>query len=184
MRRILLNLSFICPTLYPVACSRYNHKTFAFCGSVMVMKNFLLGLSKLVLGIILAMLIMSLAGLSMARYFMTRMVEQPERPTYENDLPEADRPQASSANGESEGEASESASDASPARRPSSDSEYTAYATTDLNLRSGPGTSYGSIDGVSPDQKLTVIGEEGGWLNVVLSNGSEGWVSGNYVTQE
>ena len=56
------------------------------------MKNFLLGLSKFVLGIILAMLIMSIAGLSMARFFMTRMVELPERPTYQNDLPEADRP--------------------------------------------------------------------------------------------
>ena len=60
----------------------------------MVMKNFLLGLSKFVLGIILAMLIMSLAGLSMARYFMARTTEQPERPAYENDLPEDQRPVA------------------------------------------------------------------------------------------
>ena len=152
----------------------------------MAMKNFLLGLSKLVLGIILAMLIMSLAGLSMARYFMTRMVEQPERPTYENDLPESERPQASSASGDGDREVDEGAqaADSASDRESDSDEGYTAYATTDLNLRSGPGTSYGSIDGVSPDQKLTVIGEEGGWLNVVLSNGSEGWVSGNYVKQE
>lgn len=157
----------------------------------MVMKNFLLGLSKLVLGIILAMLIMSLAGLSMARYFMTRMVEQPERPTYENDLPEADRPQANLPEGDTEADsesAVETDSETEPedetTSEPSDGSEYSAYATTNLNLRSGPGTSYGSIDGVGPDQKLTVIGQEGNWLNVVLSNGSEGWVSGNYVTQE
>ena len=62
----------------------------------MVMKNFLIGLSKFVLGIILAMLIMSLAGLSMVRYFMTRMVEPPDRPSYENDLPEDQRPVAQS----------------------------------------------------------------------------------------
>ena len=50
----------------------------------MVMKNFLLGLSKFVLGIILAMLIMTLAGASMMRYFMARTAEPPERPTYVN----------------------------------------------------------------------------------------------------
>ena len=59
----------------------------------MAMKNFLLGLSKFVLGIILAMLIMTLAGASMVRYFMARSAETPERPIYENDRPE-DQPVA------------------------------------------------------------------------------------------
>ena len=47
----------------------------------MVMKNFLLGLSKFVLGIILAMLIMTLAGASMMRYFMARTAEPPLKGT-------------------------------------------------------------------------------------------------------
>ena len=154
----------------------------------MTMKNFLLGVSKVVLGVILAMLIMALAGASMARYFMTRMVEQPERPTYENDISEGSSPPVASGSDADEAPTDEPiASEPEPEPEPepaSSEDGYTAYATTNVNLRSGPGTSYGSIDGVGPNQRLTVIGEEGGWLNVVLSNGSEGWVSGNYVSAE
>lgn len=154
----------------------------------MVMKNFLLGLSKFVLGIILAMLVMSIAGLSMARYFMTRMVEAPERPIYENDLPEAQRPRPSAPQVSSDAEVEESSApepevESEPAEISSEDS-YSAYVTADLNLRAGPGTSYDPIGGLNQDEGITVIGEENGWLNVILSDGSEGWVSGNYVTEE
>jgi hypothetical protein len=167
----------------------------------MVMKNFLIGLSKFVLGIILAMLIMSLAGLSMARYFMTRMVEQPERPTYENDLPEDQRPSAKSS-GKSSGKSDDSSaakkpSEAEPAAAatqadadaPKSEADtakegYKGYATTNLNVRSGPGTSYDSIGGVGIEENVTVVDEEGGWLKVQLGDGTEGWVSSNFVTKE
>jgi hypothetical protein len=165
----------------------------------MVMKNFLIGLSKFVLGIILAMLIMSLAGLSMARYFMTRMVEQPDRPTYENDLPEDQRPAAKSS-GKSSGKSDDSSaakqSEAEPAAATQTDADapkpeedtaqegYKGYATTNLNVRSGPGTSYDSIGGVGIEENVTVVDEEGGWLKVQLSDGTEGWVSSNFVTKE
>ncbi len=158
----------------------------------MVMKNFLIGLSKFVLGLILAMLIMSLAGLSMARYFMTRMVEQPERPTYENDLPEDQRPaaKAPASSDANQSENSEPAAQAEPTTRPEAESKtdsaegYKAYATTDLNVRSGPGTSYDSIGGVSIEENVTVLEEDGEWLKVQLGNGTEGWVSSSYVTKE
>lgn len=150
------------------------------------MKNFLLGLSKFVLGIILAMLIMSLAGLSMARYFMTRLEEQPERPTYENDLPEDQRPQATAPAPNSNADAAEPVFEAEAAPEPQ-DTEpsdiYEAYATTNVNLRSGPGTSYDTIGSLGTDEGVTVIGAEDGWLNVELSNGAEGWVSGNYIQE-
>ncbi len=149
----------------------------------MAMKNFLIGLSKFVLGLILAMLIMSLAGLSMARYFMTRMVEKPERPTYENDLPEDQRPRASTPpSGTSDANEAEPAQVAASKPKPAaSGDEYEASATTNVNLRSGPGTSYDTIGSLGTNESVTVIGEDGGWLNVVIANGSEGWVSGNYV---
>jgi hypothetical protein len=163
----------------------------------MVMKNFLIGLSKFVLGLILAMLIMSLAGLSMARYFMTRMVEQPERPTYENDLPEDQKPAAKApeasdaqASDAQSSENTEPAAKTEPETKPEAEKEtdsadgYNAYATTDLNLRSGPGTTYDSIGGVGTDENVTVLEEDGEWLKVQLSNGTEGWVSSSYVTQE
>ncbi|KPQ37302.1 MAG: Bacterial SH3 domain [Phormidesmis priestleyi Ana] len=156
----------------------------------MVMKNFLIGLSKFVLGIILAMLIMSLAGLSMVRYFMTRMVEPPDRPSYENDLPEDQRPVAQSPTTAAAGtpETANAGSAAAPELEPQRDENpegsYSASATTNLNLRSGPGTSYDSIGGVGIDESVTVIGEDSGWLNVLLSDGNEGWVSANYITAE
>ncbi len=163
----------------------------------MVMKNFLIGLSKFVLGLILAMLIMSLAGLSMARYFMTRMVEQPERPTYENDLPEDQRPAAkapSSSDAEKESAEAEPAAQAEPETEPETTPKseedtdnadgYKAYATTNLNVRSGPGTTYDSIGGVGIEENVTVLEEDGEWLKVQLSNGTEGWVSSSYVTKE
>ncbi|MEM6451932.1 MAG: SH3 domain-containing protein [Cyanobacteria bacterium P01_D01_bin.105] len=162
------------------------------------------------------MLIMSLAGLSMARYFMTRMAEQPERPTYENDLPEASESPSDIAVAEADNTANAAVPAPEPVFEPepepepvfepepepdfepepepvfepepepdfASNLDYPAYATTNLNLRAGPGTAFGSIGGVSFDEGMTVIGEESGWLNVILSDGSQGWVSGNYVVAE
>ena len=151
----------------------------------MVMKNFLIGLSKFVLGIILAMLIMSLAGLSMARYFMTRMVEQPDRPTYENDLPEVQEPTDNPAESPTSTEGEDAVAPAPEPQPTATDpNSYQAYATTNLNLRSGPGTSYDPIGGVSADESITVLEEDSNWLKVRLSDGSEGWISGGYVTRE
>ncbi|MGB3298348.1 MAG: SH3 domain-containing protein [Phormidesmis sp.] len=151
----------------------------------MVMKNFLIGLSKFVLGIILAMLVVSLAGLSMARYFMTRMVEQPERPTYENDLPEDQRPADSPTSTEgADAVAPAPKTDAKPDSAATDPNAYKAYATSNLNLRSGPGTSYDSIGGVGIDESVTVLEEDSNWLKVQLSDGLEGWVSSSFVTKE
>ncbi|MEL6813838.1 MAG: SH3 domain-containing protein [Cyanobacteria bacterium J06598_3] len=163
----------------------------------MAMKNFLLGLSKFVLGIILAMLIMSLAGLSMARYFMTRMVEQPERPTYENDLPEDQRPvtQAPDAGGSETFDEPgpevaapepepEPELEPEPARTNSADGYAIVNQPVGLILRSGPGTDYRNIGGIDYQESVEVIAEEGGWLNVILSNGEEGWIKDGNVSYE
>lgn len=156
----------------------------------MVMKNFLLGLSKFVLGIILAMLIMTLAGASMMRYFMARTAEPPERPTYDNDLPEA-RPATDEPAGEVPAASVEEAPVAAepepapepepePVPEPSADEAYTAYVTqpVGLILRDGPSTDYANIGGIGYEESVTVLAEEGGWLNVQLSNGQQGWIKG------
>lgn len=159
----------------------------------MVMKNFLLGLSKFVLGIILAMLVMSLAGLSMARYFMTRMVEQPERPTYENDLPEDQRPVAKAPAADAAADA-DTAEESAPAPEPepvpeaaassSSGDRATVNQPVGLILRSGPGTDYRNIGGLAYLETVDVVAEEAGWLNVILSNGEEGWIKDGNVDWE
>lgn len=147
------------------------------------MKNFLLGLSKFVLGIILAMLIMSLAGAAMVRYFMARSGESPERPLYDNDLPEdrpvATEPKVRDADGAPVPEAElESDTQLAPEPEPTPTGSYTAYVTqpVGLILRSGPGTDYENIGGIGYEESITVLEEEAGWLNVQLSNGEQGWI--------
>ena len=159
----------------------------------MAMKNFLLGLSKFVLGIILAMLIMTLAGASMVRYFMARSAETPDRPIYENDSPE-DRPvntepTANADLDEPEPEVEpELAPEPEPELEPDLDPEdgYRAYVTqpVGLILRSGPGTDYRNIGGIGYQESITVIGEESGWLNIALSNGEEGWIKDGNTAPE
>ena len=132
------------------------------------MKNFLLGLSKFVLGIILAMLIMSIAGLAMARFFMTRMVEPPERPTYENELPEADRPNSTANESEvqeNEGPRVVVGEAETPDDQPEDTLEAGEYRVTvnqpvGLILRDGPGTDYAQIGGLEYQQSMTVTAED------------------------
>lgn len=54
--------------------------------------------------------------------------------------------------------------------------------STAVNLRSGPGTSYGVVDKADPGEKLTVIGsEQAGWYLVSRKTGNA-WVAGWVVT--
>ncbi len=66
--------------------------------------------------------------------------------------------------------------------------EATATATTDLNVRSGPGTTY-SVLGVllaGQSAQITGISSDGGWWQIQFSGTADevGWVSVNYVVAE
>ena len=52
-----------------------------------------------------------------------------------------------------------------------------------LNIRSGPGISYPVVTSGAIGQRFAVIGQSGNctWLQVVLEDGSEGWMSGAAV---
>lgn len=55
-------------------------------------------------------------------------------------------------------------------------------ATTWVNLRSGPGTSYPVLDVVAPGTSVTATGaSSGAWL-AVDHDGTSGYISGNYLT--
>ncbi|HEY8343116.1 MAG TPA: SH3 domain-containing protein, partial [Calditerricola sp.] len=56
-----------------------------------------------------------------------------------------------------------------------------AVTASVLNVRAGPGTNYAIISQVKRDTRLTVLKQQGGWLQVRLPNGRTGWVSGQYV---
>lgn len=59
----------------------------------------------------------------------------------------------------------------------------TAYATTDLNLRAGPGPQYEVIDVIPGQQGAEVEGclETGDWCKVSY-DGTEGWAYGAYLS--
>jgi hypothetical protein len=50
-----------------------------------------------------------------------------------------------------------------------------------LRVRKGPATTSAEITRVNEGTVLIVIGEQGGWYNVRLSNGTEGYVSAEYA---
>ena len=50
-----------------------------------------------------------------------------------------------------------------------------------LNVRSGPGTDYGRIGGLSQDTQVMVLENRNGWSQIVYNNGF-GWVADQYLT--
>lgn len=52
-----------------------------------------------------------------------------------------------------------------------------------LRVRSGSGTSYSEIMRVSPGDIYPLLGTQGGWYRILLDDGREGWVSGQYVEE-
>lgn len=58
----------------------------------------------------------------------------------------------------------------------------TAQSTTALNVRSGPGTSYGVVDTLTPGETVEVNEcVSNGWC-YIEHTGPDGWVSSNYLT--
>ena len=151
-------------------------------------QDFLLGLTKFVLGVAISLLVISLAGAATARYFLTQLSSVPERPVYENDV--ATKP----ADDPSNAEAAPQADSAKPAEQPQPNETNNAVDTetlyqvkvtygTGLLIRSGPGNEYGSIGGVDYDEIVDVLEESGDrWLKIRF-DGLEGWVRGKGNTQ-
>jgi hypothetical protein len=50
-----------------------------------------------------------------------------------------------------------------------------------VNVRSGPGTSYSVLTQVVKDAAVIVVEEQGDWLKIRLSDGSEGWVASKFL---
>lgn len=55
-----------------------------------------------------------------------------------------------------------------------------AYASSTVNVRSGPGTGYSVIDVLRPGQRVEVDYCKGAWCVI----GSDGWVNANYLTAD
>ena len=70
---------------------------------------------------------------------------------------------------------------ASKAVTPSASGDVVTVTWTFANIRSGAGDDFSLVTTVKRGDRLTVIGENGDWLNVRLENGREGWVHGKTV---
>lgn len=69
----------------------------------------------------------------------------------------------------------------------SSSSGSTGYINDDyVNLRSGAGTGNSVLKVMRKDTKITFVSTtaKSGWYNIKLSDGTTGWVSGDYVTAD
>ena len=57
---------------------------------------------------------------------------------------------------------------------------FAAVATSSVNVRTGPGTSYGVLDQLYPGEHVAVTDRAGGWCEVARP-GPNGWVSCAYL---
>ena len=56
----------------------------------------------------------------------------------------------------------------------------TVNSSTGLNVRSGPGTTYSIVGGLSNGAKVTITGQSGSWYKIKYGS-TDAWVSSNYV---
>ncbi len=157
------------------------------------MKAFFIGLSKLILGMAIALMLLSMAGVATARYFMGRLSVLPPVPLYGDEVPSAPPPAvdpavdsaaAPEAQVEPPPEAAPTVEPPPPdlALEPGS---YSAVVVQPIGLvmREGPGVEFAQVGGVDVNEAVVVLEEpdDQAWVKVrVVSNGQEGWVkSGN-----
>jgi uncharacterized protein YraI len=57
---------------------------------------------------------------------------------------------------------------------------FAATATASVNVRTGPGTSYGVVDTLAPGENVAIVGQSNGWCRVDKP-GPNGWVSCAYL---
>lgn len=136
------------------------------------------GLSKLVLGILLAAGILFGAGVALTRYLLERLATPPPRPVFANDPSPA--PVSPVAATPSPAAPPDTAAPPSPETSPSPTDGYAARVTQPIGLilRDQPSREAGRIGGIEFNQPLTVLEDspDGSWQRVRLGNGAEGWV--------
>jgi uncharacterized protein YgiM (DUF1202 family) len=154
------------------------------------MKGFLVGLSKLVLGVVTALLLLSLAGVATARYFMARLAVLPPRPVFDNDAspqaPQAAQPGAVEAVAVPTETAAATPEPAPPPALEEGAYEAVVIQPIGLVLREGPGTTFGQLGGIDYNDAVVVLEEspDKQWVKVrVTENGQEGWIKAGNTRQ-
>lgn len=148
----------------------------------MHMKGFVLAVTKLIFGVSLSFVLLSLTGIATARYFMAKLSVLPPKPVFENDIalgtaetlpPEAEVP-APAAPVPETAMVTPTALD-----NPPGSYEAVVMQPIGLVLRGGPGAEHQQLGGIDYQDKVLVLetDEAGLWMRVrVLESGQEGWV--------
>lgn len=153
------------------------------------MKGFLVGLSKLILGVAIALMLLSLAGVATARYFMGRLSVLPPKPVFENDAPaQPATPETEAAPANPDTPVEEAPPTPAAPEAEIQPGLYQAVVVQPIGLviREGPGTSYTQLGGVDYNDKVEVLEEDPNqnWIRIrVIGSGQEGWVKAGNTRQ-
>lgn len=60
--------------------------------------------------------------------------------------------------------------------------DQAVVATDEINVRTGPGLSYGIAAVVKRGESYPILTEQGEWVQIQLSNGQKGWVVSWLIT--
>ena len=129
----------------------------------------LVGVSKFILGVVLAIALLALAGVGVSRYVIAQLATPPAKPIYANESsPSGSTPKPAAA---------------APSPTPSPAADGVPARVTQpigLILRKDPATDALQIGGVDYNQEVTVLEDapNGAWQRVRLADGLEGWVKG------
>lgn len=158
------------------------------------MKGFFIGLSKLILGVAIALILLSMAGVATARYFMGRLSVLPPKPLYGDEM-STSAPEAAPEAAPDTAAAPVVEPPPAPAVEPPPPTEpalepgaYEAVVIQPIGLvmREGPGVEFPQVGGVDVNEAVVVLEEpaDKDWVKVrVASNGQEGWVKAGNTRQ-
>lgn len=166
------------------------------------MNRFLINLSKLILGMALALVLLTLAGVVTARYLMGRLAVLPAKPLYGDEQP-SPPPTATTPTVASPPTTPPAPPQPTPAVTPpptpvapgaevptAPAGSYEAVITQPIGLvlREGPGSDRPQLGGLDYNQAVVVLEEptDQPWVKVrVAATGQEGWVkAGNLRRRE
>ncbi|MGB3199898.1 MAG: SH3 domain-containing protein [Nodosilinea sp.] len=143
------------------------------------MKGFFVGLSKLILGVAIALILLSMAGVATARYFMGRLSVLPPKPLYGDEMPTEAEAAAESVPAPVPPEAAPAVEPPPEAALEPGAYEAVVVQPIGLVMREGPGVEFPQVGGVDVNEAVVVLEEptDQDWVKVrVVTNGQEGWV--------
>jgi len=153
-------------------------------------------ISQFILGFVLAIALLFLAGAGLTRYLLTRLSTLPPRPSFTNDpspnpLTKTASPETSPTSSPAVNPVNPSPSvAASPSPNPSpspSPAGYRARVTQPIGLRVRQEANIDSatIGGVEYNQEITILEDspDGGWQKIQLAGGAQGWIKGGNTTR-